>query len=54
MASLPPEPPAGAPSAPMDDHDALPAGTRFGELEVVKVLGVGGFGIVYLARDHAL
>jgi len=54
MASLPPEPPAGAPSAPMDDHDALPAGTRFGELEIIRVLGIGGFGIVYLAIDHAL
>ena len=38
----------------MDEHDALPAGTRFGELEIVRVLGIGGFGIVYLAQDHAL
>jgi len=54
MASTPPESHAGAPPAPIDEHDALPAGTRFGELEIVRVLGVGGFGIVYLALDHAL
>ncbi len=34
--------------------NALPAGTRFGELEILGTLGVGGFGIVYLARDHSL
>ena len=36
------------------EHDALPAGTRFGEFEILRVLGVGGFGIVYLAQDHSL
>lgn len=36
------------------DRLALPLGTRFGEMEIVRVLAVGGFGIVYLARDHAL
>lgn len=37
-----------------DSTNALPPGTRFGELEVLGTLGVGGFGIVYLARDHSL
>ena len=32
----------------------LPPGTRFGEFEILRVLGVGGFGIVYLAQDHSL
>lgn len=40
--------------AHLDVPQALPAGTRFGDLEIVRTLGVGGFGIVYLARDHAL
>jgi tRNA A-37 threonylcarbamoyl transferase component Bud32 len=41
--------------APADDAiHALPSGTRFGELEILGTLGVGGFGIVYLARDHSL
>jgi serine/threonine protein kinase len=33
---------------------ALPPGTRLSEFEILRVLGVGGFGIVYLAFDHAL
>ena len=42
---------------PTDDVDppsALPRGTRLGEFEIRRVLGIGGFGIVYLAFDHAL
>ncbi|MEJ5999827.1 serine/threonine protein kinase [Paucibacter soli] len=38
----------------LDEANALPAGTRFAELEIISTLGVGGFGIVYLAQDHAL
>jgi serine/threonine protein kinase len=37
-----------------DTPNALPAGTRLGEFELRGLLGVGGFGIVYLAFDHAL
>ena len=36
------------------DHSALPPGTRLNEMEILRVLAVGGFGIVYLARDHSL
>ncbi|MDQ2736604.1 MAG: serine/threonine protein kinase, partial [Pseudomonadota bacterium] len=55
MSTLPPEYPSH-PAAPAvgTDHDALPPGTRFGEFEIIRVLGVGGFGIVYLANDHSL
>ncbi|MGZ5216154.1 MAG: protein kinase domain-containing protein [Caldimonas sp.] len=54
MSTLPPDspPPPASPSG--TDHDALPPGTRFGEFEILRVLGVGGFGIVYLANDHSL
>jgi serine/threonine protein kinase len=37
-----------------DAADALPAGTRLHEFEIVSVIGQGGFGIVYLAHDLTL
>lgn len=36
------------------DPDALEPGVRVAEFEIQRVLGIGGFGIVYLAFDHAL
>ena len=54
MSTHPPTQPKPVVAAATVEHDALPAGTRFGEFEIVRVLGVGGFGIVYLARDHSL
>ena len=33
---------------------ALPAGTRLEEFVIERVLGAGGFGITYLARDVSL
>ena len=34
--------------------DALPIGARLGEFEIIRLLGVGGFGMVYQAYDHSL
>ena len=34
--------------------NALPVGYRFNEFEIKEVIGGGGFGIVYRARDHQL
>jgi len=45
---------APGPDDDFDGRDALPVGTRLAEFEVLHVLGTGGFGIVYLALDHAL
>lgn len=39
---------------PILHSDALPRGTRLGEFELVRLLGVGGFGMVYEAYDHSL
>ena len=38
----------------LDDSRLLPAGTRLDEFEILSVLGIGAFGIVYLAYDHVL
>ena len=48
--------PHGAPRAglPGEYADALPAGTRLHEFEILSVIGQGGFGIVYLAHDLTL
>ena len=37
-----------------DSMQALPIGTQLGEFEIVGLVGVGGFGIVYEADDHVL
>lgn len=36
------------------DADALPEGTWLGEFRIIRTLGSGGFGIVYLALDTTL
>ncbi len=47
-----PRPAARAPA--QDGGNMLPVGFYLGEFEITKVLGEGGFGIVYLAEDHSL
>jgi hypothetical protein len=42
------------PGPTTDLQDALPPGLRLDEFEIRSVIGVGGFGIVYHAFDHAL
>ena len=35
-------------------ENVLPIGAVLGEFEIIDIIGWGGFGIVYLANDHAL
>ncbi|HEX8614941.1 MAG TPA: serine/threonine-protein kinase [Telluria sp.] len=49
-----PGPSGGAPAGGENAANALPAGARLGEFEILDVIGSGGFGIVYLAYDHSL
>ena len=39
---------------PAVHNNALIPGTRLGEFEILHVIGQGGFGIVYFAKDHSL
>ncbi len=56
-ATAPRQAPPQPPQPPHRSHDggnALPVGTVLGEFELTRVLGEGGFGIVYLAQDRSL
>lgn len=44
-----------APATPFTEFpDALPVGTILGDFTVTRVIGLGGFGIVYMAHDNVL
>ena len=43
-----------SPESTAPSGQALPAGTRLEEFVIESVLGRGGFGITYLARDTCL
>ncbi|MBS0508168.1 MAG: serine/threonine protein kinase [Proteobacteria bacterium] len=46
--------PRATPAGSAHPSQALPPGTRLAEFEVLSLLGVGGFGMVYQAFDHQL
>jgi serine/threonine protein kinase/uncharacterized protein YecT (DUF1311 family) len=45
---------AGGNAMPVEHVNALANGTRLNQYELVNVLGAGGFGITYMARDTTL
>ncbi|WP_300454480.1 serine/threonine-protein kinase [Accumulibacter sp.] len=49
-----PTPGADATTGGEADNNALEMGTKIDEFEVIGLVGVGGFGIVYLAHDNSL
>jgi len=44
----------GGTATPVLSSNALPIGTRVHEFEITRVIGEGGFSVVYLAFDHTL
>jgi serine/threonine protein kinase len=44
----------GAAKAAVTDNSLLPIGTRVAEFEISRLIGQGGFGVVYEAWDHTL
>jgi serine/threonine protein kinase len=44
----------GGTATPVLSSNALPVGTRVHEFEITRVIGEGGFSVVYLAFDHTL
>jgi serine/threonine protein kinase len=41
-------------ATPQETRDALPAGTRLRDYEIISVIGHGSFGITYRARNTTL
>ena len=52
--TAPPRPSVSNLEPQISHTDALPAGARISEFEILSLLGVGGFGMVYRAYDHSL